>query len=1206
MSGKNQIEKGKNMTVSKVKQSVVTLLVLGLIMISSMVNAGDKKVILGIVCNDADKYKVEFEHYGDRISSLYRKYNIAPTFLESRPFMGREEWSEDKMVEMLKSCEVVDFVCPNEGISHLDDKLKARAKIAGQALAKYVKEGGGLFLQCEPTRYPGHDDIEYWNIVLEPLGVKILHEGVYDKKRALKGPERKHDYWFTDKLKKHQVTEGLGRLYLPKYGFNKFPGIPALEYGSGWEVIVSGEPEAKSYKTGVKGAPTHLNDTIEGTYKSAPPVVAVRQFGKGRIVSFPLTRLYAGVNYGLVIWDNVVERDGDLSARIPSHTLDLVMKAYQWLAEPAQADPKIGTYQPKPYKRVAFPKTTVDWDKFDWNIPEDGGVKGFAYKDGQSISFTKPSPGVKGIIGAHTSYTDGKGTVADYVKAAKAAGLSFIVFNDPLEMLDAKELEQLKKDCKQASDGSFYACPGIEFTDDNDNRWAMWGHKVVFPPSDFTRNQKEHYKLWDGKRLLKFGKYSILCTFSPVALIDYKKFREKGHHPENMWWYWQVFPLAYDRDKLIADNVHEWLFSLRDMRWNAPYSFTRIKTPKDVALAANTFETRVHDVASAENLLNKGPSFWKCPKAQLYTTQGPEITFWHSVNRQMEYNWRYTRGAQRVRLKFIVKSPAGIKEVKVHDADRGLIRRFAGENAKQLEREFELVHDQQHYLCLEVVGADDKRAFSHCLLVFCYKQGLFRCGDNLNILGATGLLLHPDRLHMLEQQKVFRNAWNYSIKGYDQGAPICPMPKVYAGETVSTKEFGSYPNRYKDKVVTGKVLDMGLSSYNIQIMNMTMDKEATQGKGVGAIGAIARDIGELKCFKRKHTLYAPADRIDNYVRWNYRRFHESMSNYTGGIFWHEGEIEFTKDVTLKGDVPIPLVDIRCPVNLKRSWGNVLLVTDRDAGTKVEILTSTDKKKHIRFKGYLKPGGYLAQMPLPMGYSAFLAPQGSNFTYKCYLPGRQVVGLGKNGQQVKAGTKIKYRYAIGTFPDEKKAGNEWIEDTIKGFNIDGGKAGYPVTVKTGTYTDGMFFFTIKADDHEAVFTLGPRKLLIDLPIRVKGVQNNGCVALFSSVRPLFRFVSVVGDTAVFQEPITRKNKMWVGNIFATDSNELKVSVVPDPQLKGTGSKIEVNNPTYKAIKSRLYSPKNTPVFGGMETSIDVPPGESVWLKVGADKKLQIVK
>ena len=81
-------------------------------------------------------------------------------------------------------------------------------------------------------------------------------------------------------------------------------------------------------------------------------------------------------------------------------------------------------------------------------------------------------------------------------------------------------------------------------------------------------------------------------------------------------------------------------------------------------------------------------------------SQGPVVALWQ--NKTDDDNWVYTRGAQRVRLKFVVRSDAGIAEVTIHDANQGVFRRFVANGSKELTREFEMVGDKQHNLTLEV------------------------------------------------------------------------------------------------------------------------------------------------------------------------------------------------------------------------------------------------------------------------------------------------------------------------------------------------------------------------------------------------------------------------------------------------------------------------------------------------------------------------
>ena len=126
------------------------------------------------------------------------------------------------------------------------------------------------------------------------------------------------------------------------------------------------------------------------------------------------------------------------------------------------------------------------------------------------------------------------------------------------------------------------------------------------------------------------------------------------------------------------------------------------------------------------------------------------------------------------------------------------------------------------------------------------------------------------------------------------------------------------------------------------------------------------------------------------------------------------------------------------------------------------------------------------MTTPVGYHGLLVPADMDFAYQASQPPWNwlMAGLGRDGQKVKAGTVLKYRFGVGTFADEA-AGNALLEHTVKAMNLGGGQAGYPVEMKVGTPEDAVFFFTARAKQNEAAFALGPQNLMIDLPIRVRG-------------------------------------------------------------------------------------------------------------------------
>lgn len=87
-------------------------------------------------------------------------------------------------------------------------------------LEAYVKDRGGLVLLPTARRYPGQAIHEYYNLVLEGFGVKVLREGVWDADRSfvaegtLAFPAM--PYFTAAQIRPHQVTAGVTRLALPQ------------------------------------------------------------------------------------------------------------------------------------------------------------------------------------------------------------------------------------------------------------------------------------------------------------------------------------------------------------------------------------------------------------------------------------------------------------------------------------------------------------------------------------------------------------------------------------------------------------------------------------------------------------------------------------------------------------------------------------------------------------------------------------------------------------------------------------------------------------------------------------------------------------------------------------------------------------------------------------------------------------------------------
>lgn len=1150
-------------------------LILTLFLLSSIILSSAAQIYFAATRMDGSRYRTEFEKY-ERIAEFYRQKGFYPTLLDYKLFISQDKRAPELLKNELNKFHVVQLFVQDEGIFHLTPKKIAQAKKIGAVLADYVRSGGALIIHPRNVRYPGNDDEEYWNIIYHQLGFHLEKEGIADK-TALVQHEFKTGFsapfFHTTNIKKHVVTNGVRGLWNPVFSYSPAPATPLVTLKDpSWEVIIRGEKTAASWKINKRTNALDLNKP--GTCKTAPPICAVRSMGKGRIALLASDYIWSGQNYGVPSWSHIVETKG-LNEK-PGDLLQLLVNLIKWGAETAKKNPALGTYKPIPYQPVVFPET-VQWDNHRFK------------NDYQTLS--------KGIIGAHSNFTDGKSSVEDYVKAAKAAGLKFIVFTDPLELLTPEKLNALKQACKAASNADFYACPGVEFTDGSGIRWIFYGEKVIFPETKpFFKNGFKHV-CWDGKVVKNWGRYASQCSFPPSAIIDYGDLVRNQVAPENLWWFYNLIPQAYDHGKLIADNYKQWHFAISDLRIITPITFNRITNADEVKKSMDIAVT-AYAPESVRLMLNSRCSVYHL--AQQFT---PQIAYgkgtpvivrnFQLINDQKDPRTLQTKGTQRAKGKLSVSSPNGLKEIRIYDAVDGLIRRFDCKGAKDFIREFELVHDKQHYLWLEAEDMKGCKTITTFLRLFDYKQGLYRCGDNLNILGPLGYFWHPDRSEMMPMMKVFRNAEFFSVQGWDRGGPDCPVPAGNLFNRANLEGVGEVLPGNVPKM-HGVRMKVQLSSGDLQIVDVTMDSfvEAFDNKfrPGPSMASPARKVEDNPYYIHTQRMYSPRDRMDHHIAWDHRRLYESLEHYDGSFLMYEGEITFKQDITFKKNTnnPFALARFRTePYAAARLLNDTILVTDQQKGL-LQIFEKAGSRK-APHSGIIAEKGFVALNSSPIGYLAIIPVQGE-FRYDYYNPGFLSISIGKPGQSFKKGEKLKYAFISGNFIDKKRDGSkirlaaEFLRDN-----------NYPAAVIIGKQKKTRFFFEVAADQFEAKFKLGAKPGLgIDLPIRITGLKNNGCIAVYSSQRKWFRFVGTsLNDHAVYlQENIDSENDLWVGNIFLADNDSLKLTLVMDGQKAGALPFLEIHNPSGAEIKAKVWSPKNTPVFGGRSFTVTVPAGDSI--------------
>ena len=144
----------------------------------------------------------------------------------------------------------------------------------------------------------------------------------------------------------------------------------------------------------------------------------------------------------------------------------------RWLSEPSLKSGSLGGYVQDPQKLVC-PNLRKKPDEY------------FSQFD----SYQNPTPPgnvYRGLIGARTRYSTGQGTVEEYAKAAKDAGLDFVVFLEEFGKkggLTEAKYRQLEADCKRLSNDKLFLLPGFSFRNNIGNHQFAYGYDILWPTS---------------------------------------------------------------------------------------------------------------------------------------------------------------------------------------------------------------------------------------------------------------------------------------------------------------------------------------------------------------------------------------------------------------------------------------------------------------------------------------------------------------------------------------------------------------------------------------------------------------------------------------------------------------------------------------------------------------------------------------------------
>ncbi len=587
----------------------------------------------------------------------------------------------------------------------------------------------------------------------------------------------------------------------------------SYDFGPEWTVLVRGAASMRSAPDKRHEEP--IQPWVPKSYTNAPALLAARDVGKGRMAVTAVPYAWAFSAYPSDCPSIEIMLSKGTPGK-PSDWLRVFANVFQWLAEPSLKAGMGGAQTPA---LVLNPPSQV------WEIPP-------AY-DWSKIEPLKEAPQTPGLVGARTVLSSGKGTVAEYVKEGKAAGLRFIVFLEDSLKMDQARWDKLIKECDAASSDDFAAIPGLTYEDAQGNHLYVFADDVRFPKPAM---------------LLKDGRLATTNTVRTAVYFDYinelivqKALTGFWNHKANFippadYKLYNSFPVFTHEDgKPVDDAMDDFLYLQGIGGCQAILAFEMMSSPAQVSRRVKD-GWRVVWMRDPKDLRNgkfRDGAWSFCGMGSQYITQGPSILAWSAVNNMAESHglwWRPDEWEFRMRLK--VASDAGLKSVEVRDADRSVLRHWLTNGDKTFERDLVLANSQQQGLLLIVEDTQGRKAVSMAYWNRNLMGQEFICSDRCNFLGDSrlrskageqmwtpagfkgnmGVTPSKGRLDMSVQPAISltQPSPTLPIDGQPIGFPVCTL-NFELSVPGEYRHFFAYPTTY----LMGPDIAMGQGNYRL-------------------------------------------------------------------------------------------------------------------------------------------------------------------------------------------------------------------------------------------------------------------------------------------------------------------------------------------------------------------------------------------------------
>lgn len=642
-----------------------------------------------------------------------------------------------------------------------------------------------------------------WNQDMKRFGIRVCQASAIDLSRAIYGWNAygTNVYCWTENIAAHPATEGVKRIYYAggNARWDDCYLTPPFVLGPDWTALVKGMPESRAANQ------IRHEWVADESCKGEPVLAAVRPLGKGRLAVFGLSPNYVH-RYGLTkiednslgeqsvgVIDGIILEKGD--GAVPSDTGRFVEQLYRWLAGESAAAGLGGYKAGEPVEKAEVARIADEmacnpvldiehmemppsWKHRPTRVRRSDGSADFPEMADPIVP--GPVRFFKGLIGAHSVHSDGKGTVAEYAAAARAAGYSLVAFTENFEHLSPESFERLAADCEANTTEDLVCLPGFDIMD-------PWGnHFLVIAPPYYPR---AGWLTEDGKRLamppyinLNYGNHIVVAHLSA-----------KGNIPVERLKHFQGFSVfTYRCGKLIEDATDGYAWLAESGSMPHPVAVHEVFAPGEVAAAARTGYQQIlpsDTPANAAGYFRIGLAhFFEGPSRYLLS-EGPLVTTWIGLPKDAG---PAAENKDLMRVDIALTNDAPLASVELRDGRATVRRWLPGSNSFAVSTFFR--HTQQRALYVAARDAQGRGVLTSVLRTVparCH----FRCSDRQNWLGHVAAW-YPG-MHLQYDLDI-----NMPVAGTAEGSGIFNNTP---GACMAAKL--NYPFSCPDAVVLDAVLD---------------------------------------------------------------------------------------------------------------------------------------------------------------------------------------------------------------------------------------------------------------------------------------------------------------------------------------------------------------------------------------------------------------